>query len=267
MNDYLASQFYDRYFAQSGKDDWRTSSKAWGAADFFSGMADSSKYLQNIPTVEGMLKQRLQGNNPLIAKARQLMTGNIRKSTDRAIESTDQNLASTGLRRAGIGTAARNKIFGGEASALAEGELGLAEREESSINQATAQLLGIDQMRLGAGQSDREYLMNVLGQNEQARQFNENLRLQQEGADFDWGGLLNSLIQAGATIIAASDKKVKKDIKYTGEKTKDGIPVATFKYKGDNKKYKGVIAQDVEKIKPEAVVNLLGIKGVNYGTI
>jgi hypothetical protein len=204
--DFLTSQFYDRYFSQSGKDDWQTLSKARNAADLFGSMADSSKYLQNIPAIEGMLKQRMQGNNPLIAQARQLMTGNIRKSTNRAVESTDQNLASTGLRRAGIGTAARNKIFGGEASALAEGELGLAEREESSINQAIAQLLGIDQMRMGAAQNDRGYLSSILGQNEQSRQFNEQLRLSQESEPFDWGKIFSSIIQAAPSFIPGGGK-------------------------------------------------------------
>jgi len=59
-----------------------------------------------------------------------------------------------------------------------------------------------------------------------------------------------------------SDERLKCDIEPLGQE--NGYNVYTFRYKGDDKKYKGVIAQEVEKLKPEAVVEISGYKAVNY---
>lgn len=72
-----------------------------------------------------------------------------------------------------------------------------------------------------------------------------------------WLSLFGSLI---------SDKRVKKNIRKTGEKTPSGIPKVTYIYKTDPKKkrYVGVLAQDVEKIDPASVTTdrLSGLKAV-----
>lgn len=60
-----------------------------------------------------------------------------------------------------------------------------------------------------------------------------------------------------------SDKRVKDNIKRVG-KTDDGLPIYTFKYKGDDTTHMGLMAQDVEKKKPNAVGEIGGIKTVNY---
>lgn len=66
-----------------------------------------------------------------------------------------------------------------------------------------------------------------------------------------------------------SDRRLKEDIKQVG-KTDDGLPVYTYRFKGDQRVQMGVMAQDVEKEKPEAVFSLGGRDGpkmVNYGAI
>ena len=60
-----------------------------------------------------------------------------------------------------------------------------------------------------------------------------------------------------------SDRRVKTDIKIVG-KTSSGLPVYTYKYKGHNVTEMGVMAQDVEKVNPDAVVEIDGIKHVYY---
>lgn len=60
-----------------------------------------------------------------------------------------------------------------------------------------------------------------------------------------------------------SDRRVKDDIKRVG-KTDDGLPIYTFKYKGDDTTHMGLMAQDVEKKRPDAVGEVDGIKTVNY---
>jgi hypothetical protein len=77
---------------------------------------------------------------------------------------------------------------------------------------------------------------------------------------------------ASAAMLAAmffSDRRLKEDIRKVG-KTDDGLPVYTYKYKGDSRTQMGVMAQDVEKERPEAVFSLGGRGGpkmVDYGAI
>jgi len=74
---------------------------------------------------------------------------------------------------------------------------------------------------------------------------------------------------AGAAIMAAmlSDRRAKTDIHRIGA-TKSGIPIVTYRYKSDPKGIQprvGVIAQDVEKVIPGAIVDMgHGLKGVDY---
>lgn len=50
-----------------------------------------------------------------------------------------------------------------------------------------------------------------------------------------------------------SDERLKEDAERIGE-TDDGIPIYKWRYKGDPQMHVGPMAQDVEKVKPEAVV-------------
>lgn len=78
---------------------------------------------------------------------------------------------------------------------------------------------------------------------------------------------LGSLALAAAMFF--SDKRLKEDIKRVG-KTDEGLPVYTYRFKGDPRTQMGVMAQDVEKVKPEAVFSLGGRGGpkmVDYGAI
>ncbi len=79
-------------------------------------------------------------------------------------------------------------------------------------------------------------------------------------------GLMNALGTIGGAAIIASDRRLKTDIKKVG-KTESGLPIYTYKYKGDNKTQMGVMAQDVEKKNPEAVSEVGGYKAVNYKKI
>ena len=79
-------------------------------------------------------------------------------------------------------------------------------------------------------------------------------------------GLIGDGAKAAATAGMMSDRRLKTDIKKVG-KTDSGLPVYTYKYKGDNVVHMGVMAQDVEKVTPEAVEEIGGFKAVNYGLI
>lgn len=76
------------------------------------------------------------------------------------------------------------------------------------------------------------------------------------------------LIKGGAQTLGAAagivacDRRFKTDIKEVG-KLNNGLPLYLFRYKGEDKLYINVMAQDVEKVKPEAVMEIDGYKFVN----
>lgn len=81
------------------------------------------------------------------------------------------------------------------------------------------------------------------------------------------GGLLGGLFQLGGTLGGAaimSDRRTKTDIKKVG-KTDDGQKIYSYRYKSGGPIQIGLMAQEVEKKKPEAIETHGGIKFVNYG--
>jgi hypothetical protein len=82
-------------------------------------------------------------------------------------------------------------------------------------------------------------------------------------------GILGGLFGLGSSAIMASDRRVKKDIEKVGNLK--GFDLFEYRYKGkfdDGKKHTGVMAQDVEKTRPDAVLTGSdGVKRVNYGAL
>jgi hypothetical protein len=72
------------------------------------------------------------------------------------------------------------------------------------------------------------------------------------------GGIGSGLLQgAGMAAMAFSDKRMKKDIKPLGKAGSVlGLTAYEYKYKGEDKKHKGFMAQDVQKVLPEAVTEV-----------
>lgn len=74
-----------------------------------------------------------------------------------------------------------------------------------------------------------------------------------------------SNVIGGVTGLAAlmSDRRVKRDIEQVGTMF-DGTPVYRFRYFNDPRWHIGLMAQDVEAFAPEAVVEIGGVKHVDY---
>lgn len=87
-----------------------------------------------------------------------------------------------------------------------------------------------------------------------------------QGSGLLGGGAMgggSALSGAGLGALLMSDARLKEDIKRVGE-TDDGIPIYSWKYKGDDQYHTGPMAQDVEKVKPWAVFeNQDGYKMIN----
>jgi hypothetical protein len=80
---------------------------------------------------------------------------------------------------------------------------------------------------------------------------------------------MNGLFGLGASAITAfSDRRLKRNLKRIGITPRDRLPVYEFSYKGSRKRFVGVLAQHVAKVRPEAVVvNPSGYLMVDYGLI
>lgn len=176
--------------------------------------------------------------------------------------------------------AAQGKTFSPEAAkALADYNQGLAAQEygqaynrynidQSNIYNRLAGLMGAGQQQ--AGQLD------VLGQNFGQNVANTNISLANAVAAADqadssrrqsmFNTLLGTGAQVGSAMLLASDKELKENIEHVGNS--NGFPLYQFNYKGDSKRYEGVMAQDVLKTKPEAVVvGRDGFYRVDYGML
>lgn len=64
---------------------------------------------------------------------------------------------------------------------------------------------------------------------------------------------------------AFSDVRLKENIKFI--KSGAGYNLYEFNYIGDNQRYRGVMAHEIEAVAPEAVIEIGGYKAVNYGLI
>ena len=97
--------------------------------------------------------------------------------------------------------------------------------------------------------------------------------LQQQGYPFQLTQFLANIAEgtgalSGSTTSTtqASDERLKHDIKKIGT-ANDGLPIYSFKYKGDDQIRIGFMAQDVEKKMPDAVGVMGGYKTVDYGKV
>jgi hypothetical protein len=81
---------------------------------------------------------------------------------------------------------------------------------------------------------------------------------------------INGLMQMGGLMGTAmmmrSDARTKKNIKFL-TRFKNGLNLYSYKYKGGKESHVGFMAQEVEKIYPEAVLEINGIKHINYALV
>ena len=79
---------------------------------------------------------------------------------------------------------------------------------------------------------------------------------------------LGSILKGAATIGAAlfSDERMKQDITLV-RRREDGIGIYTFRYTGSDVLFEGVLAQEVQSIRPDAVYEVDGLYQVDYDAI
>lgn len=80
-------------------------------------------------------------------------------------------------------------------------------------------------------------------------------------------GILGLAGSLGSAALLGSDRRIKENIRQIGVANENGLPLYRFNYKGDTRVQTGVMAQDVEQVMPAAVVEIGGVKHVNYGML
>ena len=93
----------------------------------------------------------------------------------------------------------------------------------------------------------------------------QQAQIQQQAKSSMMGGLFDLAGSVGGAAIMASDIRVKDDIERIG--LVNGIPLYKFRYKGQDEETIGVMAQEVEQIIPDAVIEINGIKHVDYDMV
>jgi hypothetical protein len=76
---------------------------------------------------------------------------------------------------------------------------------------------------------------------------------------------MNGAAGLGGAAIMASDERLKTDIVRFGMEAIPGVSWARWKWKDGSGDGFGVIAQDLEKVRPDLVIEIGGVKHVNYG--
>ena len=248
----------------------------WSSNIINQGVRNTQSFLQADPSMfygqeTGYLTNQLKGIiegglDPALMQLLGVGRQNISREGDTARRNINQSLASSGFR--GSGANLMNDVFGTQSNAFGNlnasiGQLGMQNRQN-----AIEQLLGLNQLQTGVNvnlasqQANAAQGLYGLGESRNRSDFAAGQQPSEVGQIF--GSIASALPYAA---IALSDKKVKEYIKYTDEKTKDGIPIVEFNYKGNDQRFRGVIAQDVEKIRPDAVIEIQGLKHVNYGVL
>lgn len=85
----------------------------------------------------------------------------------------------------------------------------------------------------------------------------------------NYNNMLSGLFGIGSNVLggwAMSDRRVKEDVKRIGQ-LDDGTIVYRFRYRGSDMTHMGVMAQEVEQTHPDAVMEIGGVKHVNYSRL
>lgn len=153
----------------------------------------------------------------------------------------------------------------GVASALTQDQLNAA---QSAQNLYGTRMSG-QEAALGAGQTAQTQSQNELQGQIDRWNYQQQLPYSQIN---QFANLING--QYGGTSMTTSpqqslfgslfsDRRLKENIRRVGT-ADNGIPIYVFNYKGEKVKRMGFMADDVEKVRPEAVSEIFGVKLVDY---
>lgn len=171
------------------------------------------------------------------------------------------SLASSGLGAASAGIGANSQSINDKNNLLGIAE-GAGSGLQSSNQAYLDNLLKQYQSGVSSPYDALNGLMGIIGTNNWGSQSSGNSTTETDPGFF---GTIAGLLGTGTNAAKLfSDRRIKEDIVRVGS-LDNGLPVYTFRYRGLPHVHMGLMAQDVEKSKPEAVDEWHGIKMVDYG--
>lgn len=94
--------------------------------------------------------------------------------------------------------------------------------------------------------------------------YGQNTTQTSQQASNPFGSIMSGLSGAAGLFSMFSDRRMKEDIQRIGT-ADNGLPIYSFRYKGDPRTVIGFMADEVEMLHPDAVADMgNGFKGVNY---
>ena len=146
---------------------------------------------------------------------------------------------------------------------LGLGAMGTSNQSAAGMIGAAGSYLGANNAALGAMNSGMSAGIQGLGSYNQLQQ--NAVKINNDADPFA------SILGAGAQLGAAwlgSDRRLKTDIRPVGVDERTGLTLYEFSYKGSSRRFVGVMADEVEKLYPEAVFEMPnGYKAVNYAAL
>lgn len=151
-----------------------------------------------------------------------------------------RRLDATGLGRGLAGASAA--AYGGATNA----------GSQAGLNAQSAGLNAMQGMNMGAGTIGSGYNMQIAGLGNVLNNQTQAYINTQDSFLGDLGGLIG----AGASMYTAfgSDERIKENVKLVDVDQRTALNLYEFNYIGDDKRYRGVMAQEVELVYPDAVV-------------
>ena len=237
-----------------------------GGVQLSAGGNDPLKYLSLLSQ-----QQAQNGLSPQNEAAmRSSLLGGIDQRFNELQRANTQNLSSAGLTSSGLSAIAGSKLAGKEANAITDANARIANLDYQAKQQGLANLFkvfGGEQQILNRREGARQFDQRLAAQKDQ---FNRQLAFQKDQAKYNWGDFFGDIFgaagQIGAGFALHSDRRLKENIKKVDEV--DGINVYEFTYIGQpDKKYTGVIAQEIKDDYPDAVFLKDGYYAVDYSQI
>jgi len=165
--------------------------------------------------------------------------------------------AGTGAVGTGVGAIGSGIDQAGNLFNLAgQGGAGLQQNNQNAIDNSK----GVDEYANSQAAQNLQNFFNIIG----GQNWGGTSSGTQTSTPSTWN-TIGSALGIGSALFKLSDRRLKKDIRCIGQ-ADNGLPIYTFRYLNDPKGelHMGFMAQDVEKVKPEAVSKVGGIMAVNY---
>lgn len=82
------------------------------------------------------------------------------------------------------------------------------------------------------------------------------------------GGILGGIMQGVGAVMMMSDERLKVDVRFVRPSHIPGVGLYTFRYRGQAQRFEGVMAQEVAKVRPDAVIRKQGgFLAVDYAAL